>query len=562
MNDLNIQLKTLLTVDYPQAMKKIAELQQNADKQLIKIKLEVDKNTQSQLQSIQRQLDGFRQSSSGLLVPSGIDVAPIKAGTAAIEAQSQAIKGASSGFSDYKAAVKDVGVAISNVSDFAIQNIDALASVLITSQILKVLGAVKDALMECARASIEFETALALVRKTTDFSVTQMQKLKREIQELAKQIPLTVVELSRVAEIAGQLNIPQNSIMYFTRVMADLGATTTLTSAEAADFVARFPNITQMPMDNWDRFASSLVHLGNNFAGTETEIAAMSLRLASAGKQMGMTEADTLGLAAGLNAVGLRAEMAGTAFSRVMNRINVAVHTSNAELENFARVAGMSAEGFKQAFKDDGSSALIAFVTGLAYVERHGKNTVELMDEIGLREVRMSDALRRAAGSGELFTDAIRMSNMAWKENVALQNEAEIRYATTESQLQLLKNSAYELKTSIGDALAPMINSLAGGLATATSGVAKFLESNKWLVQTLTPLIAVFGGIVAGVTAYAAAVKMIKTLELSKYFKPIIDGFKDFGSPDKGVWFFRKLPHISYDVGVRPRPCMYVPASP
>jgi len=231
--------------------------------------------------------------------------------------------------------------------------------------------------------------------------------------------------------------------------------------------------------------------------------------LASAGKQAGMTEADILGLSASLVAVGIRAEMGGTAFSKAMNRINIAVQTGNEELENFAMVAGLSTQEFADLFNRDASSALIAFVQGLSDVERHGKNTIVLMDEIGLTEVRLSDALRRAAGSGELFSKAIEMSNTAFEDNTALQNEAQIRYATTESQMQLLTNATNQLKIAIGDALAPAMRVGTEGLTDFSLGAAKFLKQNQWLTQSLTVLSVALGTMVGTITIYGLAVKAL-----------------------------------------------------
>ena len=56
--------------------------------------------------------------------------------------------------------------------------------------------------------------------------------------------------------------------------------------------------------------------LGNNFATTEKPIMEMAHRMAGAGKQVGLTEAQVLGFAAALSSVGIEAQMGGSAFSK------------------------------------------------------------------------------------------------------------------------------------------------------------------------------------------------------------------------------------------------------
>ncbi|WP_422385643.1 phage tail tape measure protein, partial [Enterococcus cecorum] len=63
---------------------------------------------------------------------------------------------------------------------------------------------------------------------------------------------------------------------------------------------------------------SSIVFLGNNFATTEREITEMGLRLAGAGKQIGLSQGSIMGIAAALSSVGIEAEQGGSAFSKLM----------------------------------------------------------------------------------------------------------------------------------------------------------------------------------------------------------------------------------------------------
>src|SRR5690606_23181063 len=157
------------------------------------------------------------------------------------------------------------------------------------------------------------ESAFAGVEKTVDATEEELNALKKGIRDMAKEIPATTTEISKVAEAAGQLGIETDSILSFTRVMIDLGETTNLSAEEAATTLARFANVTKMSQKDFDKLGATIVDLGNNFATTEAEIAQMGMNLASAGTQIGMSQSDIMALATALSSVGLEAQAGGTA---------------------------------------------------------------------------------------------------------------------------------------------------------------------------------------------------------------------------------------------------------
>ncbi len=146
------------------------------------------------------------------------------------------------------------------------------------------------------KPAIEFESAMAGVKKTINGTPQQLLSIQNGIRKMATEIPLGTTEIAAIAESAGQLGIKTDSILGFTRVMADLGVTTNLAGTEAASTLAKFANITGMSQKDFDRLGSTIVELGNHLATTEADIAAMSLRLAGAGSQVGLSEAQIYSL--------------------------------------------------------------------------------------------------------------------------------------------------------------------------------------------------------------------------------------------------------------------------
>lgn len=338
--------------------------------------------------------------------------------------------------------------AFSTIGDLSKKALKATAAVVAgTSAVMVAAGTYS------VKTGIEFESAFAGVKKTVDATDTQLNELRQSLINMSKEMPQSAAELSEIAEAAGQLGIKTENLKDFTKVMAQLGDATNMTSTEAADSLARFANITGMSQKNFDRLGSVIVALGNNLATTESEVVSMGMRLAGAGSQIGMSEAQIMSLAAALSSVGIEAEAGGSAFSTIMAKMQLAVESGGDSLDAFADVAGMSADKFKKAFQKDATSAIMAFIKGLSTCDEKGVSAIKTLDDMGISEIRQRDALLRASGAYDTFADAMKIGTTAWEENTALANEASQRYETLESKIDMAKNSADALAIAFKDSV-------------------------------------------------------------------------------------------------------------
>lgn len=373
-----------------------------------------------------------------------------------------------------------------------------------------------------AKAAMDFESAFAGVTKTVDGTTEQLAALETGIREMALEVPTAATEIANVAEAAGQLGIETDNVLGFTRVMIDLGEATNLSATEGATQLAKFANIMQMSQTDFNRLGSSIVALGNNSATTEADITAMALRLAGAGKQVGMSEADILGLSAALSSVGIEAEAGGSAMSKVMVEIQLAALNGGESLDNFAKVAGMSSEDFAKAYEEDAVGAINAFVVGLGGLDDKGGSAIQTLEDMGISEVRMRDALLRAAGAGDILTESIALSSAAWKDNNALTKEAAQRYATTESQLRISKNRINDAAITIGKQLLPVVADVVDDVAKAAASFAKLdPKLQKTILMSLAvaaamgPVVKTLGMVTTGVGKASSAIGKF-TINLAK----------------------------------------------
>jgi TP901 family phage tail tape measure protein len=310
------------------------------------------------------------------------------------------------------------------------------------------------------KAAVDWESSFAGVVKTVDATTEELAVLERGLRDLALEIPVSQAELAGIAEAAGQLGIETGNILEFTETMAALGVATNLTSEEAATMFARFANITQLPQDQIENLGSAVVDLGNNLATTEAEIIEMGLRIAGAGAQIGLTEAEILGFAGALSSVGIEAQAGGSAISRVFIEVDKAVRAGGDSLAGFAETAGMSAEEFRQAYEEDAAGAIVTFIEGLGRISASGGDVFSILEDLELQDLRVRDALLRAAGAGDLFRESIDRSSTAFETNTALTEEAARRYETVASQFEIFKNTLVELGIGIGEVLLPVLTPL------------------------------------------------------------------------------------------------------
>lgn len=331
-------------------------------------------------------------------------------------------------------------------------------------------GGISAGLIGSFHVGSEFESAFAGVKKTVNATSAELTQMRDDIRQMAKEeIPMTVAELSAITESGGQLGIHNENIIEFTGTMANMDVATNLTSDEAATEFAQFANIVDMSQEHFDNLGSTVVELGNNMATTEADIMSMGTRIAAAGDQVNLSEADIMAYSAALSSVGIEAEAGGTAFSKLLTKLQMATETGKG-LDDYAKVAGMTGEQFKQAFAEDATTAINAFLSGLGDTERNGKSAIAVLDEMGLSEVRLRDTLLRASNASGMFENALEMASDAWEENTALTKEAEQRYKTLESQTQMTKNKITDLGISVYDNLRP-------GLTEGIGLVNEFIDS-------------------------------------------------------------------------------------
>ena len=357
-----------------------------------------------------------------------------------------------------------------------------------------------------AKAAVQWETAWAGVTKTTTGTPRQMNQLEDSLRGLARTLPQTHQEIAGVAEAAGQLGVKRQDIAKFTKVMLDLGISTNLSSEEAATGLAQMMNVMGTAGNKVSNLGSALVALGNNGASTEADILHMAQRLTGAGKVVGMTEQGVLALASSMANLGIQSELGGGAMSRVLLIIDQAVRSGGDHLEAFAQIAGTTAQEFADQWSKNPTRAMDLFAQGMGRVNEKGGNLVQMLDDAGVKGTQNLQVILRLAGAHDEIGRNLDLANRSWTQNTALINEANKRYQTTASRMQIARNQIVDTGIALGQSLLPALGKTAdfvGNLMTAFRGLPGPIKS------IVGPLTAVMGAVTLAAGAMLLAVPKI-----------------------------------------------------
>lgn len=339
----------------------------------------------------------------------------------------------------------------------------------------------------------KFETGLVGVGKTTN---TEGEKLKQFgfdiIKTSGRLKTISTEKLLELAQSAGQLGVQQKDILKFSETMAKLekASSGTVVGEEGASVIARILNVTKEGPGIIDKFASSLVHLGNNSAATEGEILEVANEVGRSTAAYSLSSTKVLGLSAAMKSLGVAPQAAGSAIGKTFRAIELATIRGGETLENFAKISGVSSQDFKKAFEKDPASAFSMFIKGLNRIGKEGGSMTKAMLDVNLAGEIVGKGILPLAGSIEVLDKSMKLANDGFTQNIALNKEFEAANSTVQAGLD-----------SIGVAFSNTINGTAqqGEKMAFLSSILFMVSDNMGVLINVVAALALAYGVMKAV---------------------------------------------------------------
>lgn len=300
----------------------------------------------------------------------------------------------------------------------------------------------------------EIDGIQANVRKTTGLNSDAVERLTDGLKAL--DTPTTLQDLLNISVEAGRFGVTgEEGVLKFTEAVNTLnialGDEFSGGVEETTNTVAKLSNIlfgattngTELAQ-NFQFIGNALNELANNGAASAGEIADVATRIGGAGKAIGLTQGDILGVSSAIIEMGINAERGATAFVRLNQSMRE-------NLDKFAKSTGIAKEELHKLLDTNPIEAINLVISKL--VDKSGGSATELvklLGELGLKGAGVSEIFFKWAQNQQLVNDRIKTGNIAIGETNSLLNEQREMMDNIPGQWQRLKNAMSDFAVSSG----------------------------------------------------------------------------------------------------------------
>ncbi len=330
-------------------------------------------------------------------------------------------------------ALYDVGNALQNVS----QNLFRF-----TNSIFQFTNAYKD-----------YESAFTSVDRAMQLLNDETQGMANMFIMLSETMPISFEQLTAIGTLGAQMGVTADGIKNFTEVVAKFSSVTGISVETTAQKFGRIAELANVDYAQFENLGSAIAYAGVNAVATEAEILSLTESIAAVSEQAGFAPDEIVGLSTAIASLGIAPEQARGVFTRVFADINRAVSKGGAELQNFAKVSGMSSSEFASTWADTDGGAARAFRAMLSGLKTTG-NMTKAFDDLNITETREVNTLTRLAENLNVVDSSMQDANTAFEEGAFLGDSFEKTVDNLDSKIILFQNNFKSAMQSISQSAA------------------------------------------------------------------------------------------------------------
>ena len=361
------------------------------------------------------------------------------------------------------------------------------------------------------KVSIEFESAMADVKKVVNFDTPQQFKeMERDILKMTRTIPMAGKDIAAIVAVGGQSGVSRENLTGFAEKAAKMGVAFDMAAGQAGESMATLSNVLQIPIPKIGTLGDAINHLSDNANSKAADIVNVLTRVGSDIKQLGMTENQGAAWGSTFLSMGKAPELAAQAMKGMITSMSV-MKAGGAKKELAA--LGLTTKEFAAAMDKDANRAMLNLLDRVKQLPK-AEQFPMLLKMFGQNYA--DDAMMLANNVGEYNRQLALLEERDASGNLkylgSMQREFANRSATTANQIQIFKNGISELGIRLGSIVLPAVNDFLSKCIKLTSMISDWAEKHpvltKGIVGTAASLLAfkvgMFGAMVIANRSHAA----------------------------------------------------------
>ncbi len=387
------------------------------------------------------------------------------------------------------------------------QAMETISSAIAAAGIANALKGIAQAYMECINVAGNYEETMSTVEALSGASAREMEELSAMAKQLGAETKFTAQESAEAMTYMAMAGWETTDMLQGMDGVIQLAAASGEELGKVSDIVT--DNLTAFGMAASDtaHFSDVLAAAATNSNTSVSIMGETFKQSASIAGALGYS-VDDVAVAVGLMAnSGIKGSIAGTALKNTFNGLLEGATLAGEALGEY-EFSAMRSDGTMKSFSETIEELRICF-SQMSEAEK----VSNAMAIAGSRSYNGLLAIINATNDDyQSLTQSI--TNCAG----AASRMAAIKLDNMKGQLTLAQSAWEGVTIAIGEQFTPAMSKVYQIAAQVFGKLKEFIETHPALVKAVTAFVVVIGTAVAGLTAYAAIVKMVKLLDVASLF--------------------------------------------
>lgn len=363
------------------------------------------------------------------------------------------------------------------------------------------------------RASIDFERAMAGVRKVVDFPTPEsFRQMSRDILDLSGRIPVAREELAGLVAQGARAGVAREDLLAYAEAAAKMGVAFDVSSEEAGEMMAVWRTALNLDQRGVIALADRVNHLTNSYGGNAAKVSEMITRVGPLADVAGASSDVLAALAQVMNSVGVEAEVGGTGIKNLLLGLTKGAAATKMQRKAFAEL-GLDAGRVAQQMQTDAEGAITGVLRAVSRLPKDRQLSVlgqlfgtESVAAIApmLSQLDLVERNLRDVGDASTFAGSMNREFAGTVDN-------------TGSRLDLAGGKAMRMATILGERVKPYVDAAAGAISSAADAVAAFADKHPRLtgaalaiVGAVAGVLLIFGGFALAIAAVLAPFALLQ----------------------------------------------------